>query len=105
MTHPKVPIAAPDRERRRAADLRTGDRIVSGDLLGKASPEEVLGVHLFADYAGAQQVLVVLRDSSPGVFTHYFRADESVALDAAGAEVPATVEGHPEFTGRTNGGE
>lgn len=73
----------PDRERRRAADLRTGDRIIPGDLVGATDAESVLGVHAFPDIDGTPMVMVVSRpDGREQVFSQYWRADASLALAA-----------------------
>jgi hypothetical protein len=93
MTAQTVPTETRDLDRRRAADLRSADRIVP-DLLGDAV-EEVLGVYPYADHGG-QHALVVSRDDLPGPPSiHFFRADDRVALVAAGADVPDGVAGCP----------
>lgn len=85
-------------ERRRAADLCTGDRIVPGDLIGATEAEEVLGVHPFVDDIGdVPCVAVVVRpDGRSAVFLHYWIAEQSIALAAdSGAHLPEGVAGQP----------
>jgi hypothetical protein len=85
-------------ERRRAADLCTGDRIVPGDLIGADEAEEVLGVFPFVDDIGDTPcVAVVVRpDGRSAIFLHYWIAEQSIALAAdSGAPVPEGVAGQP----------
>lgn len=94
MTAPNVQPDAPDRERRRAADLRTGDRII-GNLLNPAYVENVAGVYPYPENDGQPWVLLVVQPvGGLRYFVHFFRADYRVFLAAAAEpDLPTDVEG------------
>jgi hypothetical protein len=81
-------------ERRRADELRTGDRIVPGYPIGAGSPEEVLFVQLFHG-PGRQCAYLVLQDEDEDrPYEFICGADERITLAVdSGAKVPEGVAG------------
>jgi hypothetical protein len=81
-------------ERRRADELRTGDRIIPGYPIGAGSPEEVLFVHLFPGRGRQCAYLVLQYEGEDRPYEFICGADERFALSAdSGAKVPEGVVG------------
>jgi hypothetical protein len=81
-------------ERRRADELRTGDRIIPGYPIGAGSPEEVLFVRLFPGRGRQCAYLVLQYEGEDRPYEFICGADDRFALSAdSGVKVPEGVVG------------